>query len=90
MPAVSYPGETAATGKPDSLPSLSKVERKKRLQQMRDMAKELARVRRGIEKSRDKSVTLTGDTVGLIPGPETGRALTSEVEASTPSSALKK
>ncbi len=70
------------------VPSLSKAERKLRRQQLNDMGKQFARMRRNIDSAHDKSVTLPGSTVGLIPGPDSGRALTVEADAST--SAVKK
>ena len=70
-------------------PSLSKAERKQRRKQLSDMAEQFARMRRSIDSAHDKSVTLPGSTVGLIPGPDSGRALTAEVDASS-SPAVKK
>ena len=73
----------------DSLPSLSKAERNQRRQQLRDMTKQFARMRRSIDSARDKNVPLPGSTVGLIPGPDSGRAVASEVDESTPSAVKK-
>ena len=54
---------------------LSDIERKERLEQLRDMTRQFTRLRRGIDGARDKSVTLPGDTAVMIPRPASGGPL---------------
>lgn len=54
---------------------LSEVEKKERLEQLRDMRLEFTRLRRGIDAQRDKSVVLPGSTATIIKGRESGGVL---------------
>ena len=53
-------------------PPLSEVEKKERMEQLREMRKEFTRLRRGIDAQRDKSVALPGSTAAIIKGRESG------------------
>ncbi len=56
-------------------PPLSEVERKERLEQLREMGQEFSRMRRGIDAARDKTVALPGSTAAIIKGRESGGIL---------------
>lgn len=58
-------------------PPLSKAEVRERRRRLRELTRELERMRRGMEGGRDKSVTLPGDTVSPIPGQAPDGALDS-------------
>lgn len=56
-------------------PPLSEVEKKERLQQLKEMREEFTRMRRGIDAQRDKTVALPGTTAAIIKGRESGGIL---------------
>jgi hypothetical protein len=56
-------------------PPLSSVEKKERMDQLKEMRQEFTRMRRGIDGARDKSVALTGSTAAIITGRESGGML---------------
>ncbi|PIR17852.1 MAG: hypothetical protein COV48_08190, partial [Elusimicrobia bacterium CG11_big_fil_rev_8_21_14_0_20_64_6] len=62
-------------------PPLSEVEKKERLEQLKEMRLEFARVRRGIDDIRDKSVALNGSTAAIIKGRESGGVLGAELDS---------
>lgn len=67
-------------GSPDrdaraSPPPLSEVEKKERVEQLKEMGQEFSRLRRGIDAQRDKSVVLPGSTAAIIKGRESGGVL---------------
>lgn len=53
-------------------PPLSDVEKKERMEQLKEMREEFTRMRRGIDAQRDKTVALTGSTAAIIKGRESG------------------
>lgn len=65
----------AGEDKRESPPPLSDVEKKERLEQLKEMRKEFSRMRRGIDSARDKTVSLPGSTAAIIPGRESGGML---------------
>ncbi|MCR4294395.1 MAG: protease complex subunit PrcB family protein [Elusimicrobia bacterium] len=56
-------------------PRLSKVEKKERLEQLKEMREEFTLLRRGIDAQRDKTVALPGTTAAIIKGRESGGIL---------------
>jgi hypothetical protein len=56
-------------------PPLSEVEKKERLEQLKEMREEFTRMRRGIDAQRDKTVALPGSTAAIIKGRESGGVL---------------
>lgn len=65
-------GEQPRSGPP---PLLSDVEKKERLEQLRDMTRQFTRMRLSIDGAHDKSVTLPGNTAIMIPRPTPGGPL---------------
>lgn len=58
-----------------SPPPLSAVEKKERMEQLKEMREEFTRMRRGIDAQRDKTVALPGSTAAIIKGRESGGIL---------------
>lgn len=56
-------------------PPLSEVEKKERMEQLKEMRLEFTRLRRGIDAQRDKSVVLGGSVASMIPGRTSGGLL---------------
>ncbi|MDP3542870.1 MAG: protease complex subunit PrcB family protein [Elusimicrobiota bacterium] len=56
-------------------PPLSEVEKKERMEQLKEMRKEFTLMRRGIDAERDKTVALPGTTAAIIKGRESGGIL---------------
>lgn len=56
-------------------PPLSTVEKKERMDQLKEMSSTFSRMRRGIDSARDKSVVLPGSTAAIIPGRKSGGML---------------
>ncbi len=56
-------------------PPMSEVEKKERLDQLKEMSTQFSRMRRGIDAQRDKTVSLPGSTAAIIPGRKSGGML---------------
>lgn len=56
-------------------PPMSAVEKKERLEQLKEMSTQFSRMRRGIDAQRDKTVSLPGSTAAIIPGRKSGGML---------------
>lgn len=67
--------ENSRQGSRETPPPLSEVEKKERIEELRQMRQEFTRMRRDIDDARDKSVTLPGNTAAIIPGRKSGGLL---------------
>lgn len=63
-------------------PPMSAVEKKERLEQLKEMSSQFSRMRRGIDAHRDKAVVLPGSTAAIIPGRKSGGTLGVEEDSS--------